>query len=96
MFLVVTEEYYGGALEIFKKKFDAEMYKDQIECEKNVDSIIIEFDMKLKGNVCFIVVTEEWYGGGKENIKCFSRNIDAEKYKFNIDKFDSIITKRKI
>ena len=47
--------------------------------------------------IIFIVVTEEWYGGG-QNIKVFNTRPEAEEYIDNVesDEYDLLIVEKEI
>lgn len=78
MFVVVTEDWYGGEdkVQVFKDKLEAENYS----CSGSEDIIILDFP-EQSGRI-YIRVTEEYYGG---DVKVFTSKEKAREFDQNLD-----------
>lgn len=81
VFVVVTEEEYGGANNGDVKVFYLQrVAEDYIERDNvRVDEMIIRQTIRSPWGSVYVVVFEMFYGG-EDNVRCFSSRVDAEQY----------------
>lgn len=82
VFVVLTEEYYGGEhlIRAFTHLQGAEEYTNTIP--DTLDIIVVDAVVPSvpDTNTLFVVVTEEYYGGGSDKVKVFTSKHDADAY----------------
>ena len=66
IFIVYTEEWYGGKIKAFRERDMAESYLSSL----NVETLILEEIVEEHSQEVFVFVTEEWFGGAN-GIKVF-------------------------
>lgn len=81
IFLVVSEDFYGGGssfIKAFRSKSDADNYAESV----NLECISIPFSFESPPGLSSlpIVFSEDWFGGGPEFIRIFASLSDAQKY----------------
>ena len=84
IFVVITEEYYGGSdkIKIFKTENDAEEYV--YKHNDGLDMIILEPEINENCNMAYIVATEDCYGVTENSI--FDKHNDAKEYLAELSK----------
>ena len=82
VFVVLTEQYYGGEhlIRVFKHSQEAQQYTNTIP--DSLDVLVLDTFVSSvpDNNTLFVVVTEEYYGGGSDNVKVFTSKHDADTY----------------
>jgi len=86
IYLIVTERDYGEEMKLFRLKDDAKDYQTGLR----IDSIMLDFEISPEINKCFVVVSEQWYGGGEEYIKLFIDKLSAKEYKRKLETFKNL------
>lgn len=78
VFIVVTEECYGGdeKIKVFREKDAAEKYAGKLP--DYLDHLIVERSIKEDEKKVYLKVTEEYYGG-EDKIRVFDTKEKAEK-----------------
>lgn len=81
VFVVVSEDYYGSQdfVNIYLYEKDAEDYADFIGTIKNKDFIVVEKQLDKMCDVCYIVLSERWYGS-TDLCRVFASKYDANIY----------------
>lgn len=98
-FVVITEDWYGGdhKIKVFRKRSDAENYANTLP--NDTDRIVFETPFPKDTNTSFVLVTEEWYGGGSNKIKLFRTNEEAKRYGESVNengRLEAIVLERTV
>ena len=81
VFVAVTEEFYGGEEDsrVFRKEDDAERYADAYT-KRDCIVIRVPFIGDINAHTVFMIVTDQWYGGGEDKIRVFEKVDDSRAY----------------
>lgn len=95
LFLVVGEEDYGGDVRLFRHRKDADEYA---ESNRHSHKIVSNMYNVLSADdptqsTFFVVVTEQWYGGGGENVAVFNTETAAKEYAAEFEMIDAVVLK---